>query len=945
MTIQAPELTPDELRDARDAWMLSLLGQPIPALYRPAALRAALYALARAYDHDDAAQPRPLFLHPDGSAEGVPGVYGVNRTWTPAQLGTWITRAAAVVREKGSGPMYSPGHSWRGDDHDADGEALAGAYPMAPHQRGDDRCCAIGWVFLDADASGDWDALSMALGMHGAAYVRSRSSGHCPGDRGCAAHPAGAVKWHLALPLRSTWQPPASLGLARVRWKSELYPAARFVLHLAGELSGRGFDRELAQFLCRMYAGAPRDRDHLAVDREVRAQEGLGFDVAACFAALEEIGVVDPAHVRAVQTAGLLASAGRAWDLDDGTPPMVAAFLVAGLYGHQLTNGNHTVVCPWESLHTGGEAHDTSTILFPNGKFHCSHSHAEGKASGGIGMREVLSMLPMEAQGAHEQARREGRARARLVGDDGESLTVEHMGPPPCTDPATEREVLAAILRDEALPQPAGAWAKVRPAVSMSDFADTRCAALYEAMTRAKEAGRPLLPAIVRDELRAIGGARGAGGLQALGELDAVQAPSAHLEAAVLVIADLSAKRRFGRELASGMRALIAGKPLAETHSTVLRKVREVRIPGLRPPTMSESMRSAGERMDARREGGADRILRSSISDLNAALEGGWRCGLHLLGARPFIGKTVLATQEVVYTAANAGPVLYLSLESREHEITDGMISLLSGVELDRVKAPATMTQAEYDAVDQAMSRLERLPITIMDRATPGCPLTVAQIESTILAMPASPVLVAIDHLRKLSPSQRHQETRHALGEISQGLHELAKDHGLAVLALMHVGRAAVKGGAARVPGMEDLKESGDLEDNADGVVLMHNEGRYPTKKYAEGQEPSRDFVEIFVPKVRGGRGGGYAKLRLHGAQQRFASTITGECDLEASDDRIDPRASMTRARSPGPVPAGDDVLDRFGAGDGLPDVGGAPVYRGESGSLDLGPQYEEGAA
>ena len=254
-------------------------------------------------------------------------------------------------------------------------------------------------------------------------------------------------------------------------------------------------------------------------------------------------------------------------------------------------------------------------------------------------------------------------------------------------------------------------------------------------------------------------------------------------------------------------------------------------------PTMSEAMRAAGERMDARREGGGDRILRSSVRDLNDALEGGWRCGLHLLGARPFIGKTVLATQEVVYTAANAGPVLYLSLESREHEITDGMIALLSGVELDRVKAPALMTQAEFDAVDAAMARLERLPITVMDRATPGCPLTVAQIEATLLAMPAPPVLVAIDHLRKLSPSQRHQETRHALGEISQGLHELAKDHGLAVLALMHVGRAAVKGGTARVPGMEDLKESGDLEDNADGVVILHNEGRYPTKKYAEDRK------------------------------------------------------------------------------------------------------------
>ena len=938
MTVQRPDLTADELRDARDAWMLARLGQPIPTQYRPAAQRAALYALACGYDHDDAAEARPVFLHPDGGAEGVPGVYGVNRTWTVTHLGAWIAQHTATAREKGTGPMYSPGHSHRADDHDEDGEAIAGAFPMAPHQRGDDRCRALGWVFLDADASGDWHALVGALGMHGAAYVRSRSSGHCPAGRGCAQHPHGTTKWHLALPLRSTWTPPEHLALARIRWKSELYPAARFVLHLAGELTGRGFDRELAQFLCRMYVGAPRDREHLAVDREVRAQEGLGFDAVACFAALEDLGVVDPAHVRAEQTAGLLASAGRAWDLDDGTPPMVAAFLVAGLYGHQLTSGNHTVVCPWESLHTGGEAHDTSTILFPNGKFHCSHSHAEGKAAGGVGMREVLAMLPAEAQSAHEQARREGRARARLVGDDGESLSVERGSAPPCADPQTEREVLAAILRDEALPpRPAegpSAWDRVRTVIVSADFAVGRCGALYEAMTRAKAAGRPLLPAILRDELRGMGGARCAGGLQALGELAAVQPPAAHVDAAALVIADLSAKRRLGRELADGMRSLIAGKPLAEVHSSVLRKVREVRLPGAALPTMADAMKAAGQRFDARRSGVVDRVLRSSVRDLNEALEGGWRCGLHILGARPFIGKTVLATQEVVFTASHAGPVLYLSLESREAEITDAMIAFLSGVELDRVKTPATLTQAEFDAVDQAMAQLERLPVTVMDMATDGCPLTVPQIEAAVMRMPTPPVLIAIDHLRKLQPTRRGQEPRHALGEISQGLHELAKDHGLAILGLMHVGRSAVKGQLARVPTMEDLKESGDLEENADGVVMLHNEGRYPTKKYAKGDEPSRDMVDVYVPKVRGARGGGYAKLRLHGALQRFASTVSPEWDLD------------TRATTPRPgaarTDAGADLLDTYGAGDGLSDV---DVPAAQLGFDDLGPQDEAAGA
>lgn len=403
MTIQRPTLTPAELQDARDAWMLVQLGQPVPTQYRPAAQRAAAYCFARGYDHDDTAGPRPLFIHPDGGAEGVPGIFGTNRTWSAPQLAAWIAEKARGMRPKGTGPMYSPGHSWRGDDCTEDGETIDGAYPLPPHQRGDERCRALGWLFFDADASGDWHALSDALGAQGAAFVRSRSSGHCPRPA-CSDHPQGAVKWHLALPLREVWTPTGSLNLDRARWKADLYTAARFAMHLTGDLTGRGFDRELAQMLCRMYVGAPRDPKHLGVDREVLGRDGLGFDALACLGALEEMGVVDAAEVRAARTAEQFAP-GRAWNLDDGTPPMVAAFLVAGLHGHQLANGSHAVICPWEALHSGGEPLDTSTILFPNGKFHCSHGHAEGKAAGGAGMREVLAMLPMEAQAAHRAAR------------------------------------------------------------------------------------------------------------------------------------------------------------------------------------------------------------------------------------------------------------------------------------------------------------------------------------------------------------------------------------------------------------------------------------------------------------------------------------------------------------------------------------------------------------
>ena len=428
MTIHRPALSAEELDHTREAWELAQIGKPIPGQYRPAASKVAGYCLARAYDHDDVADARPLFIHPDGGREGHPGIYGTNQTWDVCGLAAWIAKTTRTPRAKGTGWMFSPGHSWAAD---TDGAA---PFPLGPRQRTDARCRSLGWLLFDADGVGEWTATANVLGMMSAAYVRSRSSGHCTLPS-CDAkgHRGGAVKWHLALPLRAPWAPPENVNAARAQWKGELYPAARFVLHVLGELSGKGFDRPLDQLLARMYVGAPCDLQHWRVPREVSCVEGLGFDVRACWAGLEELGVVDPVEARAERERRSAPAGSGAWTTDEGAPPMVAAFHAAGLYVRPLSNGNHAVACPWESTHTSGRTGDTSTVLFPNGIFHCSHSHPEGKGAGG--MREVLAMLPVDAQAAHIQARPRRAPVAPATGR-----------PPPCTPDEARDEAYRALL-------------------------------------------------------------------------------------------------------------------------------------------------------------------------------------------------------------------------------------------------------------------------------------------------------------------------------------------------------------------------------------------------------------------------------------------------------------------------------------------------------------------
>ena len=444
---------------------------------------------------------------------------------------------------------------------------------------------------------------------------------------------------------------------------------------------------------------------------------------------------------------------------------------------------------------------------------------------------------------------------------------------PSRVDLEAERAVLAGILLDGEAEARTGVWKRVSVMLTADDFYAPQHATLWTAFSRVMERMGNLDVITATAELRAMGAVNAVGGAQGVAELVDYVPTAAHCESHALIVAEHAAARRFGTLLANAARRIAAGAPLGPLHAEVLTGVRAVRLPGVRFASMSEVVDEAVATICARLEGrDIEQVLSSSLPEVNEALAGGWRVGLNLIGARPNIGKTMLLTQEVLHVARTQGPVFYLTLEARKHQIIEAMVANLSGVPLDYVKNPQRMSQQELDSVFRAFNEVNGLPITICDMVTTGCPFTVPEIEAALLALSVPPVLVAIDHVRKLKPAGKHAEMRFALGEIATGLHEIGLSRGIAVNAIIHVGRDAVKGTISRIPGMADLKESGELEEVADSVVILHCEGKYPTKRYSEGDEPSKDIVEVIVPKLRNGAAGGRVAIRMHGASQRFLS-------------------------------------------------------------------------
>lgn len=120
-----------------------------------------------------------------------------------------------------------------------------------------------------------------------------------------------------------------------------------------------------------------------------------------------------------------------------------------------------------------------------------------------------------------------------------------------------------------------------------------------------------------------------------------------------------------------------------------------------------------------------------------------------------------------------------------------------------------------------------------------------------------------------------------------------------------------------------------------DGVLLMHREDKHPTRDHTK-DPPTPECVEIYSGKVRGVSRPVYVEAIARISEHRFVSRQTRDADVW-TQETVDPRPSHVRVRS---AAQGDGAAIYNAAGD-LPDDG-APVFRGESGRLDLGPQWTD---
>lgn len=261
-----------------------------------------------------------------------------------------------------------------------------------------------------------------------------------------------------------------------------------------------------------------------------------------------------------------------------------------------------------------------------------------------------------------------------------------------------------------------------------------------------------------------------------------------------------------------------------------------------------------------------------------------------VVAGRPGMGKTALGLN-YGYGAAKGSPdrepagVLFVSREMSKPQLAARLAASLcfdgfKGINFGAIER-GSLSAEEFRAILRANSEIQDLPFLIHYSSSMRIGQLNRLIRRTKRRMAARGVqlkLVIVDYLQRVSPDQRCENRTQEITQVSMGLKDAAMENGVGLMALAQLSREVEKRADKR-PQMSDLRESGQIEQDADTIVFL-----FRAEYYLRQTEPPADdsperekwelalaavehVIEFICAKRRQGETG-TRRGRFHGAFQ-----------------------------------------------------------------------------
>lgn len=367
---------------------------------------------------------------------------------------------------------------------------------------------------------------------------------------------------------------------------------------------------------------------------------------------------------------------------------------------------------------------------------------------------------------------------------------------------------------------------RVIPIVIPEHFWADATKQVYEALCSLRESGVDYDAVVVRGWLEDRGKLQRVGGAKVIVELVNEVPLQANVEQLALRIRD---KWRLRQVITTCRRvAAEAQNDVSDPDAFIDGAEREIlaatqRYEVIKPARLKDIIR---DRFKALQSGMTQTTsVRTGLLDVDAILAGMQPGDLCYLAARPGRGKTSLALNNVAVSTAERGiGVGVFSLEMPREQLVDRVTC--SGARVDsQLLRTNKLDAGNWDRLTTECQRLGKLPIDVDDESS----ISLASLRAKARRMSAAfqrqgtPLgLVVIDYLQLMATDPKLKSRDEKVGENSKGLKALAKDLGVVVLCLSQLNRDVEKRGKSARPQLSDLRESGNIEQDADEVVFIH---------------------------------------------------------------------------------------------------------------------------
>ena len=260
--------------------------------------------------------------------------------------------------------------------------------------------------------------------------------------------------------------------------------------------------------------------------------------------------------------------------------------------------------------------------------------------------------------------------------------------------------------------------------------------------------------------------------------------------------------------------------------------------------------------------------LATGFEELDRKTAGLQKADLVVVAGRPSMGKTSLAMNIAAHVALGGQPVGVFSLEMSKEQLIQGLLCAEAKIDMQRFRT-GYFQQDDWEKMSRAIQLLYDAPLFIDD--TPALTALELRAKARRLKAEHGLSLVIVDYLQLMRGHTRTENRVQEVSEITRSLKALARELDVPVIATAQLSRAVEQRPDKR-PMLSDLRESGQIEADADVVAFIYRPSYYQRKGEAEpAPTETIDEAEIILGKQRNGPVG-TVKLGFIARYKRFVA-------------------------------------------------------------------------